>query len=462
MPTLVSTGQYTVVDTLDGVNARLSSESHVLPANNAGVVSTYAGCSTTMSVFLGAMDDTSNWTFSAMPTAGVIGNLVGNTYTVTSLSGDAGFVDIAASRPGFASVVSRFSVTKAKTGAQGPAVSIVASGQGFTFQDGVAFPASQRITLTLIRGNNTNEHAVFVASNGAQLKTDNGQLSLFNYMMGTPGTGRGDTVYFDLADFGGERQVTITAFCGDVSTSFTIVRLDFSTAEPGATNGATIGENVYGQITPENASTLIASGAIGNAYIGNFIASNNFDGTVDANGVVGDIGTEGWIVGKGGKAVFQDAVVRGDVQATSLNAATGTFSGTLTSDAVNAVNTINIAGNAVTTHASASGNGSCSTTITIPPGTSGSVVAIVVKDYATHSSSTNDSKTLSLSIAGNVRTSRVRKDFYTGNQSIFYYYYPELTVAHAVQGLSAGTHTISVTQSADSDPVTLAVFASWR
>lgn len=39
---------------------------------------------------------------------------------------------------------------------------------------------------------------------------------------------------------------------------------------------------------------------------------------------------------------------RGNIQATSLNAATGTFSGVLTADAVNAVNTINIAENAVT------------------------------------------------------------------------------------------------------------------
>lgn len=56
----------------------------------------------------------------------------------------------------------------------------------------------------------------------------------------------------------------------------------------------------------------------------------------------------------------------------------GTFSGTLTAAAVNAVNTINIAGNAVTTTTSSSGIGTTATNITIPSGVTAKITAIVV------------------------------------------------------------------------------------
>ena len=48
-----------------------------------------------------------------------------------------------------------------------------------------------------------------------------------------------------------------------------------------------------------------------------------------------------------GQVEMLNLFARGNIQATSLNAATGTFSGTLTADAVDAVRSINIAGEAV-------------------------------------------------------------------------------------------------------------------
>ena len=62
----------------------------------------------------------------------------------------------------------------------------------------------------------------------------------------------------------------------------------------------------------------ILDGEIIDAKIGAFIKSTNFNGTIDAAGNITANGTAGWAVSKGGKAVFQDVVVRGDVQATSL------------------------------------------------------------------------------------------------------------------------------------------------
>lgn len=128
-------------------------------------------------------------------------------------------------------------------------------------------------------------------------------------------------------------------------------------------------------------SARIRNGDIVNAKIGNVIQSNNYVA-----------GTSGWIINKDGTAEFRNIIARGNIQATSLNAATGTFtgqlsaatgtfagalsaatgtfagalqaasgsfsgalvaasgtfSGSLTAFAVNAVDTINLAGQAVT------------------------------------------------------------------------------------------------------------------
>jgi hypothetical protein len=67
----------------------------------------------------------------------------------------------------------------------------------------------------------------------------------------------------------------------------------------------------------------------------------------------------------------------------ALSAASGTFRGTLTANAVNAVSTINIAGNAVTVSDSTSGNGTTSTNITVPAGVTAKVLCVAVSGAGT-------------------------------------------------------------------------------
>lgn len=234
MPKLVSTGQITLTDVTDGLYARLSSESHVVPTNTDGSDGTYDGCSTTMSILLGRTDDSANWSVTASATAGVIGELVGKTYTVSNMTVDAGYVDITATRVGYPALTSRFSITKARRGFAGPAITLIASKQGFSFVDGIAEPADQSIAFTVVRHNAT-EPVVFYATGDASLVSDDGRLTLMNYALGVPGVGNGDTAYLDLAQFGNNRQVTITAVCGDLNATQTVVRLDQSSAAAGAT-----------------------------------------------------------------------------------------------------------------------------------------------------------------------------------------------------------------------------------
>jgi hypothetical protein len=81
------------------------------------------------------------------------------------------------------------------------------------------------------------------------------------------------------------------------------------------------------QITTSNVTTYIANAAIGNAQIGGDIWSSNFVA-----------GSAGWRIYRSGSAEFRNVTVRGDVEATSIKA-----------DAANIVNTLNVAGNAITT-----------------------------------------------------------------------------------------------------------------
>ena len=81
--------------------------------------------------------------------------------------------------------------------------------------------------------------------------------------------------------------------------------------EDGATVGATIGENLAGQITEANVSTFIANAAIGNAQIGNIIQSANYVA-----------GKSGWHINKSGFAEFQDALFRGKVLGSIIEGST--------------------------------------------------------------------------------------------------------------------------------------------
>jgi hypothetical protein len=95
--------------------------------------------------------------------------------------------------------------------------------------------------------------------------------------------------------------------------------------ETNATVGATFGDssgagsNISGQITTGNVSTYIAAGAIGNAYIGNFIQSTNFNGTIDASGAITANGTTGWAISKSGTFVCHSITARGSISGGAIS-----------------------------------------------------------------------------------------------------------------------------------------------
>ena len=107
-------------DGQDSVMAVLSNENHAIPCKSDGTPTTYVGATTDLSIYVGSINDTQNWTIS-IDTNGVTGEASNNnkTFTVTNILGDVGYVDFVALKDDFDSVTKRFTVTKSKNGLDG-------------------------------------------------------------------------------------------------------------------------------------------------------------------------------------------------------------------------------------------------------------------------------------------------------------------------------------------------------
>jgi hypothetical protein len=103
----------------------LTNEAHTVPANLDGSTISLVGATTDMQVYVGATNDTANWGFTASPAPSASGLSYYwsalSTIVVTGMAAsmDLLYLDITATRAGYASVTKRFSVAKSKTGPMG-------------------------------------------------------------------------------------------------------------------------------------------------------------------------------------------------------------------------------------------------------------------------------------------------------------------------------------------------------
>ncbi len=100
---------------------------------------------------------------------------------------------------------------------------------------------------------------------------------------------------------------------GEADSYMFVTRVQFEQVGALAQSPGPWTEGGAAKINPANASTVISAGAIGNALIGRYIASDNFNGTIDAAGNVVGRGTAGWAIGKGGLGVFNALAARGSI-----------------------------------------------------------------------------------------------------------------------------------------------------
>lgn len=321
------------------ITAVLSNEAHTVPTDSAGNNGNFTGCTTTMAVYSGATDDSANWTVAATPIAGVTGSLAGKTYTVTAMTVDTGYVDLVASRAGYASVTKRFTLTKSKAGATGAAGAVGAQGPSvlvtpdrvttFTATDGTLDASQANIVFTAAVSGVTSPTYTWSFSGFQTAPTNSGTAS--------------QTI--TAAQFGTAKSAIVTCtVSGAYTDKVTVVRLEKSTAAAGATVGAPAGTSVGGVLAETVASK--ANGALqkaGDAITGpvTFATNGGILAATDAdNGVF--MGPNGLVGKKAGATTFAIDT-----------AGNASFGGTLNANAINAVNTINIAGNAVTTPAAA-------------------------------------------------------------------------------------------------------------
>ncbi|MPL59618.1 hypothetical protein SDC9_05172 [bioreactor metagenome] len=115
---IVARGKETLYDSNDSPIASLSLDRCTLPADASGVVTSYAGAVSTISILLSGVDDSSAWSVTCAA-SGLSGSLSGKTYTVSSMSAESGYVDFTAKKTGYADLVKRFHVGKVRQGAPG-------------------------------------------------------------------------------------------------------------------------------------------------------------------------------------------------------------------------------------------------------------------------------------------------------------------------------------------------------
>ena len=149
-----------------------------------------------------------------------------------------------------------------------------------------------------------------------------GSLATANTVPATSVTGLGSLATASSVDWASQIS-NIPAF-GNFAYLSSITSANISTYIA----GAAIGEAYIADASITNAK--IGTAAVSNAKIGNYIASSDFNGTIDENGNITDNGTVGWAVAKGngasGKAVFQNIVARGDIEVPAASISTAKIS----------------------------------------------------------------------------------------------------------------------------------------
>ncbi|WP_416305221.1 phage tail protein [Neptunicella sp. SCSIO 80796] len=103
------------------ISGWLSNTVHAVSVAADGTGGDYSGAATTISIYVGLVDDSMAWSISASASSGVTGSLTGRTYTVNAMSVDQGYVDLTATREGYSDITQRFTIVKLRTGADGAA-----------------------------------------------------------------------------------------------------------------------------------------------------------------------------------------------------------------------------------------------------------------------------------------------------------------------------------------------------
>ena len=210
----------------------LTDENRTLAADNSGTVSSFSGVGTEAVVYLGLVNDTSNWTFSSTASGCTItqsgtGNKI---ITVTAMSADTATVTVVGSRAGYSNLTRIYKLSKAKQGAQGSngtngtngsngtRGSIQTSGSASSWSDAAAYSAivaaggvTPIITDQVTLSNGSSFSETKVCSAGGNPGTWTTVVALFNGSLLVNGTIIGSKIAAGAIDASKIAADTITA-----------------------------------------------------------------------------------------------------------------------------------------------------------------------------------------------------------------------------------------------------------
>ena len=98
---------------------QLSNDFIGIPTDSSGNNGVYSNATSTLYIYEGTDDVSSEWDCTASASSGIIGSLSGKTYKITNMTVDAGTVTLTATKSGYANVVKQITVVKTKAGADG-------------------------------------------------------------------------------------------------------------------------------------------------------------------------------------------------------------------------------------------------------------------------------------------------------------------------------------------------------
>ena len=196
-------------DGLAGISVIVDNEAHVVATAADGSGGDYSSAGGTMRLLRGDVVLTPTFSIAAQTPASpswISINSSSGVFTVTDPGVDLATATIRAAWVGV-NYDRTYTLAKSKQGVTGPRLQLTVDNQAFTFTDGAANPGSQTITLTALL-NNLSGTATWSTSPSVTLG------------------GSGNTRTLSVANFGANRQVTVTATLGGITDKITLVRVD--------------------------------------------------------------------------------------------------------------------------------------------------------------------------------------------------------------------------------------------
>ena len=216
-------------------------------------------------------------------------------------------------------------------------------------------------------------------------------------------------------------------------------------------NEAVINTLVFNKLRADDGSLIVEDGKMKAAYLD---VENIVAGAAQSANYVA--GTAGWKLGANGSLEANVGTFRG-----ALAAATGTFSGTLTASAINAVDTLNVAGNAITVSSSAIGSSSgVSVTMSLLSGQPVLITAVV--DADSNNLTLDFTRTGYISVGGIGTLRAVTACTHYDSAMTGYMRWPMLVITTIFTPPSSGVYTLTASASGSNTTTSITATHSKR